>query len=75
MNKESPDTNRRPSALAGTLKLIVAFALLLIAGEAILWIFELISRELFISLATKTLLTAGIIAVISAVVAWMMPSK
>ncbi|HLF97651.1 MAG TPA: hypothetical protein VI457_10945 [Methylococcaceae bacterium] len=75
MRKEPLHENHNSSALVGTLKLVVAITLILVAGLAVLWIFEAISWALFTSLAGKTLLVAGIIAVVSCVVAWLMPAK
>ncbi|MGB5306171.1 MAG: hypothetical protein WBO06_09870 [Gammaproteobacteria bacterium] len=74
MTDNSNDPHTGSSGLFGVAKLIAATVIVLIAGLAVLVLFDVIPGDVFGTFAKKALLTASILLLASAAIALLMRS-
>ena len=75
MSNDYDKPQTRPSGLAGTIKLLAASVIVLVAGLALLVVLDIIPGEVFGELAEKALLVASIVMLASVAIALLMRSK
>ena len=75
MSKDYDTPNARPSGLVGTIKLLAASGIILVAGLAVLVVLDVIPGQVFGELAEKALLVTSIVMLASAAIALLMRGK
>jgi hypothetical protein len=75
MSKDYDKPHARPSGLVGTIKLLAASGIVLVAGLAVLMVLDVIPGQVFGELAEKALLVTSIVMLASAAIALLIRRK